>query len=197
MARSQAPAWECGLGNSGFPNYLARQAGACKAGFPSESLGASEPVSAKGVIMLLVACEKCGGKVSKNAKACPHCNQPLAKIKWLPCRICGENLEELKHRVEIGGRYRTACHTPCPKCGEPEPLQKFTDTARGQFVASFIKINGFFVCWAVAWISGSFIEQKAGGVVAFLGGILILILLMRYVVAKLIELLDERGDLKK
>jgi hypothetical protein len=86
---------------------------------------------------MLLKCPDCGKEISKNARICPHCKCDIATFKpqeTEPCRTCKTPLVVKEHRATV---YKSdpkildrspvsahTVHTPCPKCGDPRPLDR-------------------------------------------------------------------------
>ncbi len=86
---------------------------------------------------MLTKCPSCGNKISQNAKTCPHCKcviEAFRKPEMKPCRSCGTPLAVKEHhamvyksdpkildRSPVSSHIR---HTPCPRCGDPRPLDE-------------------------------------------------------------------------
>jgi len=86
---------------------------------------------------MLVKCPDCGKEISRNARICPHCKCDTTAAgpkKTEPCRTCRTPLIVEEHRATV---YKSdpkildrspvtahTVHTPCPKCGDPRPLDK-------------------------------------------------------------------------
>ncbi len=88
---------------------------------------------------MLTKCPSCGNKISANATSCPHCKciiENFRKPEMRPCRSCGSSLAVKEHYVTIYKSDPTILdrspvsehtkHTPCPKCGDPRPLEGST-----------------------------------------------------------------------
>lgn len=86
---------------------------------------------------MLTKCPECGKEISRNARICPHCKCDTAASKpqeTEPCRTCKTPLAVKEHRAtvyksdpKILDRSPVSAHTvhkPCPKCGDPRPLDK-------------------------------------------------------------------------
>lgn len=128
--------------------------------------------------MALVPCVNCGNSISKNAKVCPHCSHVFSatpKVEHAPCRICGKNLEKLKYRWAtkhvyaqmVNGTSSTHTqyhihHEPCPRCGEPKPLQKFIDKPFGNFV--------FYSMLSLIYLIGSGLSAYITGYISSIYG---------------------------
>ncbi len=92
---------------------------------------------------MLHKCPDCGKEISKNARICPHCKCDIAAFKPQEterCRTCGTPLVVKEHRATV---YKSdpkildrspvsahTVHTPCPKCGDPRPLDKANQPRR-------------------------------------------------------------------
>ena len=59
--------------------------------------------------MAISTCRECGGQVSTEAEACPHCGVAKPARRGDPCRECGTGLLE---PADV-----------CPHCGAPNPLR--------------------------------------------------------------------------
>lgn len=86
---------------------------------------------------MLTKCPSCGNKISQNAKTCPHCTcviETFRKPEMKPCRSCRTPLAVKEHYAMI---YKSdpkildrspvsahVKHTPCPRCGDPRPLDE-------------------------------------------------------------------------
>lgn len=104
---------------------------------PHGSCGKIRPVTALRKVRMLQKCPKCGKEISKNARICPHCKCDIAAFKpkeTEPCRTCKTPLIVEEHRATV---YKSdpkildrssvsahTVHTPCPKCGDPRPLDR-------------------------------------------------------------------------
>jgi predicted RNA-binding Zn-ribbon protein involved in translation (DUF1610 family) len=86
---------------------------------------------------MLRKCPDCGKEISKNARICPHCKCDVAAFKpeeTERCRTCGTPLPVKEHRATVYKSDPTVLdrspvsahtvHTPCPKCGDPRPLDR-------------------------------------------------------------------------
>lgn len=125
--------------------------------------------------MNTTTCKNCNNTISKEADVCPKCNTPTytpAKI-YAECRVCGEKLLRDSYRtmctvlgnrhVEKGNKWGGAfCyikHTPCPKCGDPQPLKCFWDTIVAQVLLFLmVSLGGIvsFMCFlALAGFTGT------------------------------------------
>jgi ribosomal protein S14 len=92
---------------------------------------------------MLHKCPNCGKEISKNARICPHCKCDVAAFKPQEterCRTCGTPLPVKEHRAmvyksdpTILDRSPVSAHTvhkPCPKCGDPRPLDRKNMSSR-------------------------------------------------------------------
>lgn len=104
-----------------------------------DSCGKMRPTSSyeSEVIRMLIQCPGCSKEISQNARICPHCKCDviaLRNIETRPCRICKTPLLVKDHLAIV---YKSdpkildrspvsahTVHTPCPKCGEPRPLDR-------------------------------------------------------------------------
>jgi len=93
--------------------------------------------------MALVKCRNCSTQLSANARTCPNCGQKTKPVRFQTCRACSTPLDPSVYAAShwassikdgtTTGRYVTI-HTPCPKCGEREPLAATWETPFGKFV---------------------------------------------------------------
>jgi len=86
----------------------------------------------------LVKCPSCGNTVSVRAKVCPKCRAAVngRAPNMQPCRSCGELLDvninvgvrTSSYLVNGNTRYvQQNTYTPCPKCGDEEPLIRYVN----------------------------------------------------------------------
>ena len=115
----------------------------------------------------LLNCPNCNKPMSKNARQCPHCftlnkvSKNIHKTDLVPCRICGTPLVRSEHRyadhytddiIRGGSTHRRKIgrmrHEPCPNCGEPQPLKRFSDAHGTVFevaVIVFLSLIAWFI----------------------------------------------------
>lgn len=93
----------------------------------------------KSLEISVVNCANCGNQLSARAKECPKCHYPTPQNTEY-CRVCGAALPRNRHRhvnsytytyLRDGttqyGQAINVAHSPCPNCGEPQPLKRVTD----------------------------------------------------------------------
>jgi predicted RNA-binding Zn-ribbon protein involved in translation (DUF1610 family) len=127
---------------------------------PRRGCGKIRPVKALRKIRMLLKCPKCGKKISRDAMICPHCKCDIAASRpddMERCRTCGTPLPVKEHRATVYKSDPTildrspvsahTVHTPCPKCGDPRPLDR---TNRSPLAGKRALVIGLLVVAIVA-----------------------------------------------
>ena len=101
--------------------------------------------------MSTVKCLNCPEQISSKAEECPSCRFP-AKWNLGKCRACDKPLARTKHRFRSPYTYVVEGttkggdriqHSPCPKCGEPQPLLTLIDRLEKVVpAAAFVALAG-------------------------------------------------------
>ena len=101
--------------------------------------------------MSTVKCLNCPEQISSKAEECPSCRFP-AKWNLGKCRSCDKPLARTKHRFRSPYTYVVEGttkggdriqHSPCPTCGEPQPLLTLIDRLKKVVpVAAFVALAG-------------------------------------------------------
>ena len=111
--------------------------------------------------MGLIKCKKCGHDISNKAIRCSNCFTSTKTPRFGHCKTCNTELDlddrfyPSRQTVVVDGTTMPSfgMPRPCPKCGDPNPLELFSETNLGVFINLVLGlVIALVFCIGLGWL---------------------------------------------